>query len=79
MNTKEIIDIEDKYFINTFTRQPIVLDHGDGVKVYDKDGNEIAIQDVLKSPKPDFVEDINMKDHIVLLKRYMKILMLRSW
>ena len=37
MNTKEIIDIEDKYFINTFTRQPIVLDHGDGVKVYDKD------------------------------------------
>ena len=40
MNTKEIIDIEDKYFINTFTRQPIVLDHGDGVKVYDKDGNE---------------------------------------
>ena len=40
MNTKEIIDIEDKYFINTFTRQPIVLDYGDGVKVYDKDGNE---------------------------------------
>lgn len=40
MNTKEIIDIEDKYFINTFTRQPIVLDHGDGVKVYDKDENE---------------------------------------
>lgn len=40
MNTKEIIDVEDKCFINTFTRQPIVLDHGDGVKVWDKDGNE---------------------------------------
>lgn len=45
---------------------------------FDKDGNEIAIQDVLKSPKPDFVEDINMKDHIVLLKRYMKVLLPRE-
>lgn len=40
MNTKELIEIEDKYFINTFTRQPIVLDHGDGLKVWDLDGNE---------------------------------------
>ena len=40
MNTKEIIDIEDKYFINTFNRVPIVLDHGEGVKVWDIDGNE---------------------------------------
>ena len=27
MKTQEIIDIEDKYFINTFNRVPIVLDH----------------------------------------------------
>ena len=40
MNTEELIDIEDNYFINTFTRQPIVLDHGDGVKVSDVDGKE---------------------------------------
>lgn len=40
MNTKKLIEIEDNYFINTFTRQPIVLDHGDGVKVTDIDGNE---------------------------------------
>ena len=40
MNTKELIKIEDDYFINTFTRQPIVLDHGDGVKVTDIEGNE---------------------------------------
>ena len=39
-NTQEIIDIEDKYFINTFNRVPIVLDHGEGVKVWDIDGNE---------------------------------------
>ena len=41
MNTQELIKIEDDYFINTFTRQPIVLDHGDGCKVTDIDGNEI--------------------------------------
>ena len=35
MKTQEIIDIEDKYFINTFNRVPIVLDHGEGVKVWD--------------------------------------------
>ena len=40
MNTQELIKIEDDYFINTFTRQPIVLDHGEGVKVTDTDGNE---------------------------------------
>ena len=40
MNTQELIKIEDDYFINTFTRQPLVLDHGEGVKVTDIDGNE---------------------------------------
>ena len=40
MNTQELIKIEDDYFINTFTRQPVVLDHGEGVKVTDIDGNE---------------------------------------
>ena len=40
MNTEELIKIEDDYFINTFTRQPVVLDHGEGVKVWDIDGNE---------------------------------------
>ena len=40
MNTQELIKIEDDHFINTFTRQPIVLDHGEGVKVTDIDGNE---------------------------------------
>ncbi|MBQ6511731.1 acetylornithine transaminase [Methanobrevibacter sp.] len=40
MKTQELIKIEDDYFINTFTRQPIVLDHGEGVKVTDIDRNE---------------------------------------
>ncbi len=41
---------------------------------FDKDGNEIAIMDVLKAPKPDFLEDIDMKDNISLLKKYLNIL-----
>lgn len=41
---------------------------------FDKDGNEIAILDVLKTPKPDFIEDIDIKDNIKLLKKYMNIL-----
>ena len=40
MNSDELIKIEDNYFINTFTRQPIVLDYGEGVKVTDTEGNE---------------------------------------
>ena len=45
---------------------------------FDKDGNEIAIQDVLKSPKVDFVEDINIKDNIISLKKYLEILQPRE-
>ena len=40
MNTKEIIKAEEDYFVNTFTRQPIVLDHGKGLKVVDIEGKE---------------------------------------
>ena len=45
---------------------------------YDKEGNEIAIIDVLKTPKPDFVEEINMKDNVSLLKKYLSILTARE-
>ena len=45
---------------------------------YEKDGNEISIMDVLKSPKPDFVEDITLKDNIKLLNDYMKVLTKRE-
>ena len=41
---------------------------------YDKDGNEIQILDVLKTPSPDYVEDINIKDNIRLLNKYIKVL-----
>jgi len=41
---------------------------------YDKDGNEIAILDVLKTPKEDFFEGIALKDDITLLNEYFKML-----
>ena len=41
---------------------------------YDKDGNEITFIDILKTPNPDFIDDIYTKDSITLLKEYMNIL-----
>lgn len=41
---------------------------------FDKEGNEITILDVLKMPKPDFAEELYIKDNVELLKKYIKIL-----
>lgn len=41
---------------------------------FDKDGNEISILDILKTPKPDFLDDISLKDNIKLLSRYIQVL-----
>lgn len=41
---------------------------------FDKEGNEITILDVLKMPKPDFAEELQVKDNIQLLKQYIKVL-----
>ena len=41
---------------------------------FDKDGNEVTILEVLKTPKPDYVDEISKKDNIGLLKKYLNIL-----
>ncbi len=41
---------------------------------FDKDGNEITIMDVLKTPSPDFIDEIHRKDNITLLKKYLHLL-----
>ena len=41
---------------------------------YDKEGNKITILDILKTPDPDFVEDIYKNDNIKLLKKYLNVL-----
>lgn len=45
---------------------------------YDKEGNEITILDVLKTPDPDYAEEIQKNDNIALLKKYMNILTKRE-
>lgn len=41
---------------------------------YDKDGNEISFLEILKTPKPDFLEDIHTQNNIESLKKYFNIL-----
>ncbi|MFW6381168.1 MAG: aspartate aminotransferase family protein, partial [Bacillota bacterium] len=41
MNKQEIIEADQEYFMNVFSgRFPLVADHGQGIKVFDKDGRE---------------------------------------
>lgn len=41
---------------------------------FDKEGNKITILDILKTPDPDFVEDIHKNDNIKLLQTYINVL-----
>lgn len=40
MNTSSVIELDDQYFMHTFGRFPVVLSHGQGMKVWDIEGNE---------------------------------------
>ena len=39
-NASDIIEATEKAYVNVFKRQPVVLSHGKGCKVYDTDGKE---------------------------------------
>ncbi len=41
---------------------------------FDKDGNEITLLEVLKTPMPDFVRDIHEQDNLKLLVKYFDVL-----
>lgn len=49
----------------------------DGIS-YDKDGNEITILDILKTPDNDFIDQIHKNDNIELLRKYMNVLTKRE-
>lgn len=49
----------------------------DGVG-YDKEGNEITIMDILKTPKPNFELDLYTKENINQLKKYFNVLSQRE-
>ena len=40
MNKQEYMDCEDNALLHTYNRFPLVLDHGEGVYLYDTDGNK---------------------------------------
>ncbi|MFV0249745.1 MAG: sigma-70 family RNA polymerase sigma factor [Bacilli bacterium] len=41
---------------------------------FDKEGNEISLLDILKTPNPDFALDIHNQNNINYLKKYLSIL-----
>lgn len=59
------------YRNNKKTSKNISLDEQIG---FDKEGNTITIMDMLKTPNPDFIEDMLKKDNINKLKKYINIL-----
>ncbi len=40
MNTEQIIQAESEYVLQTYVRPSVVFTHGDGLKLYDSEGNE---------------------------------------
>lgn len=59
------------YRNNKKTSKNISLDESIG---FDKEGNEINLADIIKTPEPDFIEDITIKDNIKKLNKYIDIL-----
>lgn len=59
------------YRNNKKNSKNISLDESIG---FDKEGNEINIVDILKTPSPDFIEDITTKDNIKKLNKYIDVL-----
>lgn len=41
---------------------------------FDKEGNEITILDVLKTPSPDYADELDLKNNLRLLEKYFNIL-----
>ena len=59
------------YRNNKKNSKNISLDESIG---FDKEGNEINIVDILKTPSPDFINDITTKDNIKRLNKYIDVL-----
>lgn len=45
---------------------------------YDKDGNEIALVDVIKEEEIDYLKEVDFKDNVDLLKQYLDVLTKRE-
>ena len=45
---------------------------------YDKDGNEITLVDVIKEEEVDYLNEVDFKDNVDLLKQYLDVLTKRE-
>ena len=45
---------------------------------YDKDGNEITLVDIIKEEDVDYLSEVDFKDNIDLLKKYLDVLTKRE-
>ena len=45
---------------------------------FDKDGNEIELIDVIKTPYNDYIENLNLKENLKSLLKYINILTVRE-
>ncbi len=45
---------------------------------FDKEGNEISFLDILKTPNPDYIKDIDLQDNIKLLYEFLDVLTKRE-
>ena len=59
------------YRNNKKNSKNISLDESIG---FDKEGNEITIVDIIRTPEPDFISDIATKDNVKKLNKYIEIL-----
>ena len=42
MKTNEYMEQTEQYVLHTYNRFPLVIDHGEGVHLYDTDGKSIS-------------------------------------
>lgn len=54
-------------------KQGITVSLNDAIG-FDKEGNEINLIDVIKDKQKDLFEDLQIKDNVALLNKYLKIL-----
>lgn len=59
------------YRANKHTSKNISINEAVG---FDKEGNEITLLDIIKTPKPDFAIDIHNQENINRLDKYFKVL-----
>lgn len=86
MNKQEYMDCEDKALLHTYNRFPLVLDHGEGVYLYDTDGKKyldfaagIAVEalgysnEAYKQALKDQIDKLHILQIFIIMSRLWKL------